>query len=68
LVLPYIEDNHDKTIPAKSNFPAKPTLKYHLVQLDPSHPTLKLIQQIRDEAHRFAQKQHKKKREEKMFE
>ncbi|GIK83609.1 MAG: UvrABC system protein C [Patescibacteria group bacterium] len=61
LVLPYYETQveHGRKI---SN------LKYHLVKLDSSHPTLKLIQQIRDESHRFAQKQHKKKRLTAMFE
>lgn len=65
LVLPY----RDKTIVSDKQTANKTSqLKYHLVKLDSSHPTLQLIQQIRDEAHRFAQKQHKKKRTEKMFE
>lgn len=54
LVLPYSDITDNK-------------LKYHMVKLDQTHPTLKLIQQIRDESHRFAQKQHKKKRLQKMF-
>ncbi|MCA9368748.1 MAG: GIY-YIG nuclease family protein [Pseudomonadales bacterium] len=33
-------------------------LKYHIIELEETHPTLKLIQQIRDEAHRFSKKQH----------
>jgi len=53
LVLPYKEGNK---------------INYHMVKLDPTHPSLKLIQQIRDESHRFAQKQHKKKRLQDMFE
>jgi len=56
LVLPYYETENGKE-----------KLKYHLVKLEPTHPTLKLIQQIRNESHRFAQKQHKKKRLEGMF-
>lgn len=57
LVLPYYEST--KTGNKK--------LQYHLVKLEQTHPTLKLIQQIRDESHRFAQKQHKKLRIKKMF-
>lgn len=60
LVLPYYDSSNEKKSLAK--------LKYHLVKLEPTHPTLKLIQQIRDESHRFAQRQHKKKRIQKMFE
>lgn len=72
LVLPYmysepLKSNSPEQNLTKSNQP-KLKLKYHMVKLDPTHPTLKLIQQIRNESHRFAQKQHKKKRMEKMFE
>lgn len=56
LVLPYTDPDDKKKI------------LYHLVKLEENHPTLKLIQQIRDDSHRFAQKQHKKKRLQKMFE
>ncbi len=59
LVLPYYETNPTT---------AKKSLKYHMVKLEENHPTLKLIQQIRNESHRFAQKQHKKKRLQNMFE
>jgi excinuclease ABC subunit C len=59
LVLPYFEQEETKKDLGK--------LKYHIVKLDESHPTLKLIQQIRDESHRFAQKQHKKRRLATMF-
>lgn len=31
---------------------------YHIVNLPADHPALKLIQQVRDESHRFAKKQH----------
>jgi excinuclease ABC subunit C len=43
-------------------------LDYHIVKLEPSHPSLKLIQQIRDESHRFSQNQHKRRRLKGMFE
>ncbi len=31
---------------------------YHIASLPPDHPALKLVQQVRDESHRFAKKQH----------
>lgn len=49
LVIPIFED------------PTQPSLKgikYHFVLFPENHPTLTLIQQIRDESHRFAKKQH----------
>lgn len=46
----------------------KPKIEYKIIKLDPSHPTLNILQQIRDESHRFAQKQHKKLRTKQMFE
>ncbi|MGD9129743.1 MAG: GIY-YIG nuclease family protein [Candidatus Woesebacteria bacterium] len=33
-------------------------LSYQILRLQPDHPSLQLIQQIRDESHRFAKKQH----------
>ncbi len=40
----------------------KPRLKvtYQIIKLASTHPTLQLLQSIRDESHRFAKKQHKK--------
>lgn len=41
--------------------PTEPSLKnlqYHFVHFPEDHPTLRLLQQIRDESHRFAKKQH----------
>lgn len=43
-------------------------LEYYIVQLEENHPSLKLIQQIRDESHRFSQFQHKRRRLKGMFE
>lgn len=63
-----IAKNPDRLVLPYKDLADKNRLKYHMVKLDPSHPTLKLIQQIRDESHRFAQRQHKKKRLSKMFE
>lgn len=36
------------------------TIQYQLITLPEGHPALKLIQKLRDEAHRFAKKQHHK--------
>lgn len=36
----------------------KTTIKYEVLKLPQSHPGLKLIQQLRDEAHRFSKKQY----------
>jgi excinuclease ABC subunit C len=33
-------------------------IEYEIVRLPTDHPTLQLVQQIRDESHRFAKKQH----------
>jgi excinuclease ABC subunit C len=63
-----IAKNPDRLVLPYKDLENKNKLQYHMVKLDQTHPTLKLIQQIRDESHRFAQKQHKKKRMEKMFE
>jgi len=35
-------------------------LKYHVLKLPEQHPALRLITQVRDEAHRFSKKQHTK--------
>lgn len=47
---------------------SKLKIDYRLIRLEDNHPTLNILQQIRDESHRFAQKQHKKLRTKKMFE
>ncbi|MEO8581155.1 MAG: GIY-YIG nuclease family protein [Patescibacteria group bacterium] len=51
LVIPIFED---PTQPSMTN------IKYHFVHFPVDHPTLILLQQIRDESHRFAKKQHTK--------
>ncbi len=54
LVIPVFDNPNDRNIE---------NLKYHFVMFDVDHPTLKLLQQIRDESHRFAKKQHSKLRD-----
>jgi len=41
--------------------PATASEKYELIKLDSDHPALNLVQQLRDEAHRFAKKQWSRK-------
>jgi excinuclease ABC subunit C len=43
-------------------------LEYHELRLPDDHPTLKLIQQIRDESHRFSKFQHTRLRDKQMLE
>lgn len=41
--------------------------KYQIVKLSSDHPALRIIQQLRDEAHRFSKKQHTRLRTRQMF-
>lgn len=41
-----------------TQLPTKKITGYHELKLAPEHPALKLIQQVRDESHRFSKKQH----------
>lgn len=51
LVIPVFEDPSNRSLE---------NIKYHFVHFPENHPTLTLLQQIRDESHRFAKKQHTK--------
>lgn len=42
-------------------------IEYAVVTLPPQHPSLIIIQHIRDESHRFSKKQHTRRREKNMF-
>ena len=57
-----IAKNPDRlVIPTKRYFPQGSTrlkIEYQLIRLAGDHPALQLIQQLRDEAHRFGKKQH----------
>jgi excinuclease ABC subunit C len=46
---------------------SKVKISYHELKLPATHPALKLIQQIRDESHRFSKKQHSRRRTKDMF-
>ncbi len=43
-------------------------IEYAVVKLPPMHPALKLVQQIRDEVHRFSNAQHRRRRTKAMLE
>lgn len=43
-----------------SKITSKTPIKYQILKLPQTHPGLKLVQQLRDEAHRFSKKQHKR--------
>ncbi|MCA9369810.1 MAG: GIY-YIG nuclease family protein [Pseudomonadales bacterium] len=73
-----IAKNPDRLIIPKLNWPAvaaQPTeernltkhLEYYQLTLPETHKGLRLIQQTRDEAHRFSKKQHAKRREKEML-
>ncbi len=47
--------------------PVPTGLQYHIIKLPPDNPALNLIQQVRDESHRFSKKQHTRLRTKKMF-
>ncbi len=51
----------------KSNANNKVKAQYQVITLPQDHPALHLIQQIRDESHRFAKKQHIRLRRKDMF-
>lgn len=49
LVIPVFSDPQKRSVK---------NLRYHFVKFPDGHPTLTLLEQIRDESHRFAKKQH----------
>jgi excinuclease ABC subunit C len=56
-----IEKNPDRlVVPIKQQLDGNNRLKieYEVIQLPSDHPALHLLQQVRDESHRFAKKQH----------
>lgn len=57
-----IAKNPDRLIIPTNHYRDKQTnrlkIQYRIIRLPENHPTLQLIQRIRDESHRFAKKQH----------
>ncbi len=73
LVIPKIDwskwgINNQENNEYESNNHSLKNLEYFIVKLESNHPSLKLIQQIRNESHRFSQYQHKRRRLKGMFE
>lgn len=50
--------NPDRLVLIKTNSDKKNTLETKTINLQAEHPTLKMLQRLRDEAHRFAKKHH----------
>jgi len=50
--------NPDRLVIVIANSAKKDGLETKIISLQATHPTLKMLQQLRDEAHRFAKKQH----------
>lgn len=65
-----IAKNPDRLILPVEKYKDKKTnrlkIRYEVVTLPKNHPSLNLVQQIRDESHRFAKKQHIKLRRQKL--
>jgi excinuclease ABC subunit C len=61
LIIPLIQQPPTKS-GQQSTKSSRPTTKYQILKLEPGHPALKLVQQIRDESHRFSKKQHSRMR------
>ncbi|MBU1033974.1 GIY-YIG nuclease family protein [Patescibacteria group bacterium] len=55
--------NPDRLVICFKNQEKKDALETKIIQLQTEHPTLKMLQRLRDEAHRFAKKQHTRLRE-----
>ncbi len=65
-----IAKNPDRLVVPSKIFTDKKThrlkISYEIIRLPEDHPTLHLVQQIRDESHRFAKKQHGRLRRKKL--
>jgi excinuclease ABC subunit C len=59
--------NPDRLVISMQDPDKKDNLSTKIISLPPEHPTLKMLQRLRDEAHRFAKKQHTRLREQKLL-
>ena len=59
--------NPDRLVISMQNPDKKDGLSTKIISLQTEHPTLKMLQKLRDEAHRFAKKQHTRLREKKLL-
>ena len=69
LVCPVISlvKNPDRLVLAKPNVDKRNGFETIILNLGVNHPTIKLLQQIRDESHRFAKKHHTRLRQENLL-
>jgi len=73
IIIPLITPPKPKKITAErrvvsdDEIPQIGKIEYQVIKLPETHPALKLIQQIRDESHRFSKKQHSKRRLKDLF-
>lgn len=61
IIIPQLQANTPDEITARTK------LQYAVLKLDPNHPALKLVQKVRDEAHRFSKQQHTRLRNRNLF-
>ncbi len=60
--------NPDRLVISIKNKDKKDNIETKIITLASNHPTLKMLERLRDEAHRFAKKQHSRLREKKLLE
>lgn len=60
--------NPDRLVITTTNENKKSGIETKIIPLQNNHPTLKMLQRLRDEAHRFAKKQHSRLREKNLLE
>lgn len=65
---PKKSDTEPKVVPVEDQGPDLRYLKYHELRLEEQHPALTLLQQVRDESHRFSKFQHTRMRDRNMLE
>lgn len=63
IIIPILDWNQE----AEKKHAQLENLEYHIVKLPDGHPALKLIQKMRDEAHRFSKKQYTRRKLKSMF-
>lgn len=69
LIFPIVPaDQKEKDLEDNEETRSLKNLEYREVTLEEGHPTLMLMQQVRDEAHRFSKFQHSRMRDRSMFE
>jgi excinuclease ABC subunit C len=68
LIFPILPPIYQQSKENPDEMPDLSGLEYHEVKLEEGHPALVLLQQVRDESHRFSKFQHTRMRDRNMFE